>query len=157
MAKYYGITLCNVSDAPCTECSLGKIHVKNFGHNNSNKATYKGEQISIDISSVQNISFGGAKFWLLIQDEYTNYLWSYFLSAKSELSNIVQAWIKLFQKTHNTTVKYICCDNAGKNTTLQKDLEADESINVQFEFTAPYSPQQNGKVKQKFATLWGKV
>jgi hypothetical protein len=69
----------------------------------------------------------------------------------------VQAWIKLFQKTYNTTVKYIRCDNAGENLTLQEELQADEHINVQFEFTAPHTPQKNGKVERKFATLWGKV
>jgi hypothetical protein len=44
-----------------------------------------GGRINIDISSVQNTSYGGANFWLLIQDDFTSYLWSYFIKAKSDL------------------------------------------------------------------------
>jgi hypothetical protein len=37
------------------------------------------------------------------------------------------------------------------------DIEEDTDFNPIFEFTAPYTPQQNGKIERKFATLWGKV
>jgi hypothetical protein len=157
-AKYYGINLSDTDRLhPCVDCGLSKIRVKNFGHTTENKSKAKGERIFIDISSVNNVSFGGAKFWLLIQDEFTGFLWSYFLSAKSDLSITMQTWINLFQKKYNTTIKYIRCDNSGENQKFQKDIEADETLNPIFEFTAPYTPQQNGKIERKFATLWGKV
>jgi hypothetical protein len=98
-AKYYGINLNINKDGPvCAECALSKIRVKNFGHNDENQATTKGERISVDISSINKVSYGGAKFWLLIQDEYTNEIWSHFLSAKSELSQTVIQWVQNFQK-----------------------------------------------------------
>ena len=37
-----------------------------------------GERMYIDISSIQQISFGGAQYWLLIVDEATKMKWSYF-------------------------------------------------------------------------------
>jgi hypothetical protein len=40
-----------------------------------NTSTELGGRINIDISSVIKSSYGGAKFWLLIQDDYKNYLW----------------------------------------------------------------------------------
>jgi hypothetical protein len=98
-AKHYGIKL-------NTDCAISKIRVKNFGYNDENQATRKGERFSIDISSIQHISYGGAKFWLLIQDKYTNYCWSYFLSAKSNLSEVVIQHIKTFQKEHDLIVKF---------------------------------------------------
>ena len=53
-------------------------------------------------------------------------------------------------------VKNILCDNAGENVLLKK-LCVQQMIDVTFEFTAPGSPQYNGKVERKFATLFGKV
>jgi hypothetical protein len=32
-----------------------------------------GERIYLDITSVRDVSFGGAKFWVLIVDDYANY------------------------------------------------------------------------------------
>ena len=53
----------------------------------------------------------------------------------------------------------ICCnetDNTGKKRLLQKDLEQEE-FNIDFQFMVAGTPQQNSQVKQKFATLYGKV
>jgi hypothetical protein len=92
-AKHYGINLhINEDEQVCVECALSKIRVKNFGHGDENQATTKGERISVDISSIYKVSYGGETFWLLIQDEFTNYICSFFLSAKSELSHTVLQW-----------------------------------------------------------------
>jgi transposase InsO family protein len=48
-------------------------------------------------------------------------------------------------------------DNAGENKTFQTEAEKDRELNLTFEFTAPCTPQQNGKIERKFTTLWGKV
>ena len=39
----------------------------------------------MDISEIKAKSYGGAKYWLMVQDEFTGYIWSRFLKAKSEL------------------------------------------------------------------------
>jgi transposase InsO family protein len=39
----------------------------------------------------------------------------------------------------------------------QQQLAKDTKLNIKSEFTAPYTPQQNGKIERKFATLWGRV
>jgi hypothetical protein len=51
---------------------------------------------------------------------------------------------------------FIQCDNAGENKTTQEELRR-LAPQVQFEFTAPDTPQQNGPVERKFATLYGRV
>ena len=65
----------------CPECSLAKIRIRNFG-TSTDPTTEVGEKISLDISSVRTVSYGGAKFWLLLQDHYTDYLWSFFINSK---------------------------------------------------------------------------
>ena len=53
-------------------------------------------------------------------------------------------------------VKMIQSDNTGENKALQKALEGKE-FNISFQYTATGTPQQNNRVKQKFATLYSKV
>jgi len=54
------------------------------------------------------------------------------------------------------SIAVIRCDNAGENFKFKK-LAEDECLGVQFEFTAPYTPQQNGSVKRSFATSFGRM
>ena len=53
-------------------------------------------------------------------------------------------------------MEYICCDNAGGNLALKRECEKD-GLGIKFELIAPNTPQQNGLVERKFATLWGRV
>ena len=54
------------------------------------------------------------------------------------------------------TVMKIRCDNAGENYKL-KEACVDAKINIKFEFTAPNSPQYNGRVERAFATAYNKI
>jgi hypothetical protein len=76
-AKFYGIKVQSFRDDPvCEDFAISKIRVKNLGHNDNNETNEIGERIYIDISSTKNVSYGGSKFWLLIQDDYSEYIWS---------------------------------------------------------------------------------
>ena len=54
------------------------------------------------------------------------------------------------------TVETIWCDNAGENKNLKQQC-INHHLPTRIEFTAPYTPQQNGVVEQLFATLYGRV
>ena len=59
-------------------------------------------------------------------------------------------------ETHNINITTFRCDNAGENIKFkQKLVEIGKNINI--EFLAPNTPQQNGIVKRAFATLYGRV
>jgi hypothetical protein len=157
-AKIYGIKLSTKETDPvCEDCAISKIRVKNFGHSDDTEATEIGERISIDITSIPYVSYGGAKFWFIIMDHYSEYCWSYFLSAKSEVTEKFIVWAKEFQKEYKVNIKNVRCDNAGEHITLEAAVKADNDLHINFEFSAPHSPQNNGKIERKIATLWGKV
>ena len=59
-------------------------------------------------------------------------------------------------KNKGNQVKVIRCDNAGENLKL-KELCDKKQLNIKFKFTAPGTPQQNGVVERKFATLFGRA
>jgi hypothetical protein len=92
----------------------------------------------------------------LIVDEATRMKWSVFIKSKSDLAEEVVKLLLELRDVHNKDIKFIRCDNAGENQTL-KDLCLKMNFGIQFEFTAPYTPEQNGIVERAFATLYGRV
>jgi transposase InsO family protein len=111
-----------------------------------------------DISSVKVPSTGGNKYWLLVMDEYSGFLWSYFFRYRDDLTATMTDFVKQFpRKFDNKNIVRVRCDNAGENKAFQATLNEDMPYEIQFEFTAPYTPQQNGRIERKFATLYGKI
>ena len=53
-------------------------------------------------------------------------------------------------------VQCLCCNNAGENQAFERTCKK-ERLGIDFEYTTPDTPQQNGYVKQKFATLFNRV
>ena len=135
----------------CEACSIGKARQKNVNKDWKGGSLTAGERLYVDISSIQGVSFGGAKFWALIVDDYSGYCWSYFLKAKSELKEKV---IDLINELKN--FKFLRVDDAGENFALEKQCKR-QNLNVKFEYTGPRTPQRNGKVECKFQTLYGRI
>jgi transposase InsO family protein len=111
------------------------------------------ERLKIDISSIKAVSYGQNKFWLAVLDDCTDHVWSFFIKKKNDTVDKVLILIKA---KHDLTVKYVRCDNAGKNIKLEEACKKD-GLGIQFEYTSPGTPQRNGLVKRKFATLYGRV
>ena len=57
-------------------------------------------------------------------------------------------------KKDGIEVKIIRCDNAGANKDFENEAAKQPGLNLTFEYTAPSTPQQNGRVKRKFLKLY---
>jgi hypothetical protein len=125
--------------SPCEDCATAKARQKNLKKLTETRGTVPGERLFLDMSSVKGESLGGAKFWLLLLGDCTGMCWSFFLTHKSATSKQIVPFIKELASKYTKVVKYIRCDNAGKNTAL-KDACANTSLGVHFEFTAPGTP-----------------
>ena len=88
-------------------------------------------------------------------DEATDYCKSFFLKHKSETGRKLEYFIKDLQQ-QGISVKYLRCDNAAENKKAEEYCTLNQ-LGVKFEYTAPYTPQQNGVAERKFATLWGRM
>ena len=109
-AHYYGITLTGKLPS-CEECALAKAKQKSVSKVTPNSASKKkGERLYMDISSIRTTSFGGAKFWLLVVDEATDFCWSFFMKNKSDTTEHMITLLKTLQG-QNINVKLIRCDN----------------------------------------------
>jgi len=91
-----------------------------------------------------------------VLDDCTDNGFSFFLKEKSQTSEIMIPFLKLLERRFGRGVKFIRCDNSGENRVLQKECDKN-GLGIEFEFTAPNTPQQNGRVERKFATFWGRM
>lgn len=137
-----------------------KIKQRNVGKITENKSEIPGERLFIDIGSIKAESYGGSKFWVLVLDDCTDKCWSFFIRRKSDMPEKVVELVKKLRSDKQYTIKHIVkkirCDNAGENNALEKLCEKEE-LGIKFEYTSPGSPQFNGKVERKFATLFARV
>eukprot|EP00980_Cylindrotheca_fusiformis_P022688 scaffold9579_cov84-Cylindrotheca_fusiformis.AAC.1 len=62
----------------------------------------------------------------------------------------------LDMRSQGFPVLFLRCDNAGENKATQS-LFKEKNVHLKFEYTAPNTPQHNGKVERKFATFYGRV
>ncbi len=115
-----------------------------------------GEWLFVDISHVKNQSFGGLQYWLFAVDDVMDFSFSLFLKMKDQMARAMILLIKELHNLENIVVKKICCDNSSENIAFQVAVK-EEGLGLNFEFTAHQTPQQNGRIERKFATLFGRV
>jgi hypothetical protein len=69
----------------CEDCALAKARQRKINKNWIGGSQLPGERVYLDISSIKGESYGGSCFWALVVDDHTDYCWSLFLKAKSDL------------------------------------------------------------------------
>jgi hypothetical protein len=99
-ATHLGVKLTRDSHK-CENCAIGKAKKNNVPQVNLKKATKKGGRLSLDITSVMEKSIGGAKFWLLVQDQLTDCCWSYFLKKKGDSASTMIVSLRKIKKEQN--------------------------------------------------------
>jgi hypothetical protein len=95
-AKYYNIKL-TVEPKTCVSCAHSKICQKNINKVTLSKSLKPGDRIYVDIGGTIWRSYGGAKYWILIVDNYSQYCWSYFVPDKASLKPIMLIFFRLLE------------------------------------------------------------
>jgi hypothetical protein len=126
-AKIHDLKL-NSENKTCEYCSIAKASHKNFKKDWKGGNQVPGERLYLDISSIEDLIYGGSKFWDLIVDDYTFYSWSIFLTSKSDLKNKILSLLNA-SKISGIHVKLLCCDESGENKSFYIDTES--SLNSQ--------------------------
>jgi hypothetical protein len=76
------------------------------------------------------------------------------LRRKSETGNRVLEFILTMRAWDKEMGKFMRCDYSPENKRLAEKVEK-KGLKVNFEFTAPCTPEENGKVERTYATLCG--
>jgi hypothetical protein len=140
------IQLTKVHPRPCTHSSEAKIRMKTIPKEARTIATKKEERLLIDVSWIKTASLAHNRYWVLIMDEYIHFLLSYFLKSNNGQVQLILRHLTHITNKENIEVEFIRCDNSGENHDLQNQInDNNPQLVCQFEFTAPDSPQQNGR------------
>jgi hypothetical protein len=83
----------------------------------------------------------GELYMLTFTDDYTRKLWVYFTKERRELRELFQVFKARVEAETSLKIKKVRCDNAPEYRSLEKAIA---TTGVQFEFTTPYTPEQNG-------------
>src|SRR6266540_1981589 len=140
-------------DKVCGACQAGKQHGAPHPSKNIVSTTRPFELLHMDLfGPVAYISIGGNKYSFVIVDDFSRFTWVFFLQDKSEVQESFKKFARRAQNEFEVKIKRIRSDNGSefKNTSIEEFLDEE---GIKHEFSAPYTPQQNGVVERKNRTL----
>lgn len=91
-------------------------------------------------------------YCLVIVEDFTRYTWTLFLGDKSETPDKFKIFAKRAQREFGLNIVKVQSDNGSEFKNYKVDEWCDEE-GIKHEFSATYTPQQNGVVERKNKTL----
>ncbi|KAK1661354.1 hypothetical protein QYE76_049513 [Lolium multiflorum] len=140
-------------DRVCSACVAGKQLKKRHPIKSIVTTSRPLELLHLDLFGPSHYdTLGGSKYGLVIVDDYSRYSWVFLLKSKDETHREFIVFAKKAQRMYESEIKAIRTDNGTefKNYTMREFVD-DEGI--KHEFSAPYTPQQNGVVERKNRTI----
>jgi hypothetical protein len=130
---------------------LGK-HIRLPFSSSSSRAEKAFDLLHLDLWTSSVISVSGSKYYLVILDDFTHYLWTFSLKHKSDTFTTLSNFFAYIATQFSCTVKAIQCDNGCEfgNSSTQTFLL---SKGAQLRMSCPYTSPQNGKVKRIIRTI----
>jgi transposase InsO family protein len=111
------------------------------------------ELLHMDLfGSTTYISIGGNKYGFVIVDDFTRYIWVFFLSDNSDAYSTFKSFVKRCCNKFETTIKKVISDNVSEFKNTRVDDLCDE-YGIKHQFSAKYTPQSNRLVERKNRTL----
>ena len=87
-----------------------------------------------------------------LRDKYALTTWVFFLDDKSQVQKIFKNFARKAQNQFEVKIKKVRSDNGTEFKNTNVDTFLDEE-GISHEFSATYTPQQNGVVERKNRTL----
>lgn len=137
----------------CGDCQFGKGHRSSHPTSERTRSTEILHRIHTDlVGPIEPNSVSGYKYFMLIRDKYSTYLFVRFLSTKAHVLMTLKKFIDEVAIETQKRIQIIRSDNGTefKNQGMSC-LCAKEGI-IQ-EFSAPRTPQQNGEIERANRTI----
>jgi transposase InsO family protein len=140
-------------DRPCAACQVGKqVGTTHLGKNVMTMSRPLELLHMVLFGPVAYLRIGGSKYGLVIVHDFSRFTWVLFLQDKIETQGTLKRFLRRAQNEFELKVKMIRSDNGSEFKNLQVE-EFLEEEGIKHEFSAPYTPQQNGVVERKNRTL----
>ncbi|KXJ70180.1 hypothetical protein RP20_CCG024584 [Aedes albopictus] len=146
------IRKCNVNH-DCECCMEGKMTRLPFPKQTGAQSTRMLELIHTDVCGPMNtVTPGGARYFMTIIDDFTRFCVVYFLEKKSEVPDKIEEFVQMAETRFGKRPAVIRADNGGEYRSRRLgSFYRQKGITAQF--TAAYSPQQNGIAERKNRSL----
>lgn len=139
------------SKLSCEICTQGKF-VQSRNREADARAKAALELVHTDLAGpIDPTAKDGFRYALAFTDDYSGTVFVYFLKAKSDTAKATERF--LADVTPYGSVKCVRSDN-GTEFTGQEFQSLLTKNNIRHEFSAPYSPHQNGTAERNWRTLF---
>ncbi|GJR23767.1 zinc finger, CCHC-type containing protein [Tanacetum coccineum] len=137
----------------CDVCLVGKQSRAPFPKKAKGRSTSPLDLIYGDLCGpITPPTPSGKRYIFLLVDDYSRYMWAYFLSTKNQAFDTFKEFKKMIENELRTTLKMFRTDRGGEFDSSELIQYCKEN-GIARQLTAPYSPQQNGVVERRNRTI----
>ncbi|GJW92234.1 ribonuclease H-like domain, reverse transcriptase, RNA-dependent DNA polymerase [Tanacetum coccineum] len=149
----HGIPAIKHTTQICDVCLIGKHSRAPFPKKAKARSTSPLDLVYGDLCGpITPPTPSGKKYIFLLVDDYSRYMWAYFLSTKDQAFDTFKEFKKSTENELRTTLKMLRTDRGGEFTSNEFTQYCKEN-GIARQLTAPYSPQQNAVVERRNRTI----
>ena len=141
----------NATEHLCHACQLGR-HTRLPFRSSSSRALNKFDLIHCDLWTSPVCSASGYKYYLVILDDCSHFIWTFSLRSKSETFSAILHFFSYVRTQFGVTVKSVQCDN-GREFDNSSTRTFFLSNGVLLRMSCPYTSQQNGRAERALRTI----
>ena len=136
------------TDVVCSGCQYGKAHQLPYKES-SFKAKKPLELIHSDLfGPVKQASISGMQYMVTFIDDYSRYVWIFFMKAKSDTFSKFQEFKMMVEGEVGVKIRCLRSNNGKEYTSDEFDQYLHE-CGIRHQFTCANTPQQNGVAERK--------
>lgn len=136
----------------CVACTEAKQHIQSFPKEGSNRPTRPGELTHTDLwGKYPTRSIGDHQYYISFVDDSTRYVTVKLLKRKDEAVQCIKEHLT-YLRTQGKSPRALRADN-GKEYSNDELITWCRKEGIEIQFTAPYSPSQNGVAERLNRTL----
>lgn len=148
-----GLDLKMPKDFKCMTCAVGKISTKSFPSYSQVNTKAVLELVHTDLCGPFRVrSQGGALYLMTITDDYSRFIFTYFLKNKCDAFEVFKLFTAMAEKQSGRKSMKVRSDN-GKEYLNSRFKEFFEKNGVLHQTTISHTPQQNGVAERANRTL----
>lgn len=135
----------------CDSCVFGK-HVKLPFVSSNNATVMPFDILHSDLWTSPILSSAGHRYYVLFLDDFTDFLWTFPLSNKSQVFETFMSLSNQIRTQFSQTIKCFQCDN-GREYDNKSFHDYCAANGTNFRFSCPHTSSQNGKAERKIRTI----